>query len=102
MQAVAFDPFPAVEQAAQFPPGAGHRKSQGRLNRMDGAHLVGHRADAADAGREVRGLGAPAPPQEGLEKAGRFEDLKLAGVTRPSLILSSGHPRPPPGPGLRR
>jgi hypothetical protein len=32
---------------------------------MDGAHLVGYRTDAADAGGEVRGFGAPAAPEEG-------------------------------------
>ena len=39
-----------------------------------GAHLVGHRADAADARGDVRRLAVVAPAEQGLEEARRLED----------------------------
>ena len=40
------------------------------------AHLVGDRADAADAGGDVRRLGVRAAAQERLEEAGRLVDIE--------------------------
>ena len=53
VQGVAFDPFAAVEQPPQ-PANLGRRLARpGPLPGVDRAHLIGHRADAADAGRDV-------------------------------------------------
>ena len=44
------------------------------LDRVHGAHLVGDRADAADARGDVGRLGEGAAAQERLEEARRLED----------------------------
>ena len=44
---------------------------------MNGAHLVGDRADAADAGGDVRRFRVGTPAQECLEEPRRLEDAKL-------------------------
>jgi hypothetical protein len=62
VQRMGLDPFAAVDQAAQVAEGTGHLDAQGLLHGMHRAHLVGHRADAADAGGDVRGLGEVAAP----------------------------------------
>ena len=48
----------------------------GFLDRRARAHLVGDRADAADAGGDVRRLGVRAAAQERLEEAGRLVDIE--------------------------
>ena len=73
---VALDPLPAVEEAAQ---GAERLVEDGAadlLDRLAGARLVGDRADPADAGGDVGGLGVGAAAQERLEEAGRLVDAQ--------------------------
>ena len=76
MQGVALDPLPAVEE----PPQGRHPVIDGDTARIlhgrAGAHLIGHRADSADAGRDVGRLGEVPSDQQGLEVAGRLEDLE--------------------------
>ena len=61
VEAVGLDPLAAVEQPPQGPDGAGDRHPQGGLQGVHRAHLVGHRADAADAAGDVRRFGEVAP-----------------------------------------
>ena len=77
VQRVAFDPLPAVQQPAQIPQWSVHRDAGQPLHRMRGAHLIGHRTDAADTRRDIRGLGEVAAPQKGFEKSRRLKDLEL-------------------------
>ena len=56
---------------------------------MAGAHLVGHRADAADAGGDVGHLGDGTAPQERLEEPRRFEDAQLH-VVHPAIAQADG------------
>ena len=74
VERVALDPLAAVEEAAQGGDPVVHRRSAGVLHRRAGAHLVGDRADAADARRDVRRLAGTPPLQHGLEEPGRLED----------------------------
>ena len=73
---VALDPLAAVEEPAQLAQAAAHRHAAGGLHRVDRAHLVGDGADAADAGRDVGGLGELPAPEERLEEAGRLVDVE--------------------------
>lgn len=76
VQSVALDPLPAIEQPAQ---GADRRlddNAERRLDRMHAAHLVGDRANPADAGNDVQNLAVAAPAQQCLEKARRLEDAE--------------------------
>ncbi len=77
VQHVALDPFAAIEQPPQLAQRPGDRDAERVLHRMHGAHLVGDRADAADARHEVRRLGEGAAAQERLEEARRLEDREL-------------------------
>ena len=77
VQGVALHPFAAIQKSAQVGDGSPDAHPQGILDSGTGAHLVRHRADATDAGSEVRCLGRPSAPQEGLEEPGRLEDLQL-------------------------
>ena len=54
---------------------------------MDRAHLVGDRADAADARGDVRRLGELASAQERLEEARRLEYAQLGA---PHLAVADG------------
>ena len=77
VQGVALDPFCAVEQPPQRPDLGRDLDAQDLLHGVGGAHLIGHRADAADARGDVRRFHVEPPLQEGLEKPGRLEDLQL-------------------------
>ena len=78
VQRVALDPFAAIEQPAQRAERPVDVMPQRVLHRVDGAHLIGDRADAADARGDVRRLGVGAAAQERLEEPRRLEDLQLA------------------------
>jgi hypothetical protein len=77
VQRVALDPLPAVEKPAQDPDRLAHLDPAEILHRVDRAHLVRDRADAADAGRDVGRLEEGAAAQERLEEARRLEDSQL-------------------------
>ena len=77
VQGVALDPLAAVEQAAERPDGGVDLDAEAVLEGVDRGHLVGDRADAADAGDDVDDLvGRPADDQA-LEVARRLEDLEV-------------------------
>ena len=76
VQRVTFDPLSAVEQPAKIGDRSGDLDPAGRLDRQACAHLVGHRADPADARGDVGRLGVPPPAQERLEEPGRLVDLQ--------------------------
>ena len=89
VQRVTLHPFTAVEEATQVGDAAPDTDPQGILHRGAGAHLVRHRADAADAGGEVRCLGRTTSPQKGLEEPGRLEDLQLHVLHTPVTHLDA-------------
>ncbi len=74
VQRVALDPLAAVQEPAQQPDRLGNRHAAGVLHRRDRAHLVGDRADPADACRDVGRLGERAAAQQPLEEARRLVD----------------------------
>jgi len=74
---VALDPLAAVQQVTQLAQLRVDGDATGRLDRMTGAHLVRHRADAADARRDVDRLVEVASLQEGFEEARWLEDAQL-------------------------
>ena len=57
MQRMALDPFAAIDQPPQRPQLPVDLDAEGVLDRMHRAHLIGDRADAADAGNDVRAFG---------------------------------------------
>ena len=77
MQGVALDPLAAVEEPAQAAKRLVRRRSRARLEGMDGAHLVGDGADAADPRGDIGDLGELAAAQQGLEETRRLEDVQL-------------------------
>src|SRR5262249_8946637 len=77
VEGVTLDPLPAVEEAAQGAELTADLDTAGGFDRVDGAHLVGNGADAADAGGDVRRLGVLTTAQEGFEESGRFEDAQF-------------------------
>jgi hypothetical protein len=77
VQRVALDPLAAVEEPAQRSQLSVDLDAACLLHRLHRAHLVGDRADPADAGGDVRRLGEGAPAQERLEEARRLVDLQL-------------------------
>ena len=77
VQGVALDPLAAVQQPAQGPDRRVDLDAGRVLERVDGAHLVGDRADPADARDDVEDLvGRPAADQP-LEVARRLEDPEM-------------------------
>ena len=74
VERVALDPLAAVEEPPQDPDRLAHLDPAEVLHRVDGAHLVRDRADAADPRGDVRRLEEGASAQERLEEARRLED----------------------------
>ena len=77
VERVALDPLAAVEQAAQGADGRVELDAGGVLEGVDGAHLVGDRADAADAGDDVEDLVRRPAADQPLEVARRLEDAEV-------------------------
>ena len=57
MQGVTFNPLTAINQATQRPELPGYFDSKGILDGMNGAHLIGNRADPAHPRGDVGHLG---------------------------------------------
>ena len=77
VERMALDPLPAVEEAPQRPHLSVDADAGRVLDRLASAHLVGNRADAADAGGDVGNLAVRPAAQECLEEARRLEDAQL-------------------------
>ena len=103
VQGVALDPLAAVEQPPQRRQLAVDPTPQASSIARHGAHLVGDRADAADARGDVGRLGEAAAAQERLEEARRLEDVQLDVVdlavadpdVQRALALDAGEGRRP-------
>ncbi len=76
---MALDPLAAVKEAPQAAKRAFHADPERILDRVAARHLVGDRADAADARGDVRDLRVRATPQERLEEPRWLEDAQLDG-----------------------
>jgi len=77
MEGMAFDPFTAIEETPEFAQLAIDRNSADTFHCMNGAHLVGNRADAANAGGNIGCLKKLPAAQEALKEAGRFKYFQL-------------------------
>ena len=77
VQRVALDPLAAVQETTQFVQRSVDRDAARRFDRVACAHLVGDRADSADARRDVGRLREPAAAQERLEEPRRLVDAQL-------------------------
>ena len=76
VQRVALDPFAAIEQPPEIAQRPRNGDAERVFHRMHRAHLIGDRADAADARGDVGHLGEGAAAQEGFEEARRLEDAE--------------------------
>ena len=76
VQSMALNPFAAVEKTAQRADRRIDLNAERVLDRVHAAHLVGDRANPADAGDNVEHLLVPAPAQQCLEEARRLEDTQ--------------------------
>src|SRR4029453_11068749 len=98
VERVALDPLAAVEEPAQEADRLADLDLAEGLHRVDRAHLVRDRADAADGGRDVRRLEERTAAEKRLEEARRLEnpqlDLVDLAVDQPdrhrSLALDAG------------
>ena len=77
MQGVALQPLAPVEEPAQLADLRVEGHAEKPFEALDGGHLVGHRADAADAGHHVQDLVGMTAHHEPLEEAGCLEDREL-------------------------
>ena len=75
VQRVAVNPLPAVQQPAQGEEFVRQRHTTGILDRVAGAGLIGHRADAADPCGDIRRFVVGTAAQERLEEPGWFVDV---------------------------
>src|SRR5215212_7673209 len=73
VQRMAFDPLAAVEEAAESANRWIDLDPQAMLERMDGGHLVGNRADPADPGNDVDDLVRRPPDHQAFEVTRRLE-----------------------------
>ena len=91
VQRMALDPFAAVHQAAQLADRSVDRDPARLLHREAGARLVGDRADAADARRDVGHLGEVPPAEDPLEEARWLVDTQLH-VEHLAVADANAHP----------
>jgi len=77
VERMTLNPFAAVEQPPQIPQRPFHSHTEDLLQRMNGAHLVGHGTDAADPRHDVRHLVVMPADQQGLEEPRRLKDSQL-------------------------
>src|SRR3990170_4175106 len=77
VERVALDPLAAIDQPAERAQRPVDRYPERVLHRVDGAHLIGDRADAADARGDVGRFGEGAAAQERLEEAWRLENAEV-------------------------
>src|SRR5208337_3415044 len=75
VQGVALNPFATIEQAAQGTNLRRRSNSQGGFNGVHRAHLVCHRADAADASYNVWNFLKGATAKKGFEEPRRLENV---------------------------
>ena len=83
VERVALDPLAAVEEPAQHLQRLRDLDSADCLHRVQRAHLVRDRADAADPRGDVRRLEERPAAKHGLEEPRRLEDPKLHVLHRP-------------------
>ena len=76
VQRMALDPFAAIEQPAQRADRLVDLDAERVLDGVHPAHLIGDRADPADASDDVEHLAEAAPAQQRLEEARRLEDAE--------------------------
>src|SRR5450631_26867 len=77
MEGMTLDPLSTVEEPPQFPQLPVNLYAERVFHRVHCAHLIGDRADAADAGHNVGDFREVPASEKGLEKARRFVDLQL-------------------------
>ena len=74
MERMAFNPLPGVQQAAHGLNPGRHGNAKRLLDCQNTAHLVGYRANAANARHNVRDFFGQAPLEKFLEKPGRLKN----------------------------
>ena len=77
VQGMTLDPFAAIDQSTQGPQLPIDPDAEGVFDRVDGAHLVGDRANAADTRDEIRRFRVAAAAQQRLEETWRLKDPQL-------------------------
>src|SRR5262245_31170868 len=77
MESMALDPFAAIDQPAQGAEWSFDVNTASVLHRMTRAHLVGDRADTADARGDIWRLRKFSTAQERFEKTRRLENLQF-------------------------
>ena len=77
MERMALDPLSAVEDLSEVADRLGDLHSERLLDRVHGRRLIGDRADPADPGGHVDRIRVASTLEQGLDEAGRFEDLEL-------------------------
>jgi hypothetical protein len=76
VQGVALDPLAAIEQAAQAADFRRHGDAERGLQRVNAAHLIRDRTDAADPGRDVGHVLQGASAEQRLEQPRRLVNLE--------------------------
>ena len=74
---MALNPFTAIKKTPQRADRCIDCHAERILNGVHAAHLVGDRADPADAGDNVEHLHVPAPAQQGFEEPRRLENAQV-------------------------
>ena len=95
VQRVALDPLAAVSSRRRARTGGSTSMPNSVLERVDGAHLVGDRADAADARRRCRGpRRASGPRPAARSSAAPRRSRGCASTTSPSRTTRRSEPSP--------
>src|SRR5208337_5286852 len=85
VQGVALNPFATIKQTAQGTNLGRRSNSQGGFEGVHRAHLVGHGADAADAGYNIGDFLKVTTAKEGFEEPRRLENVYFNFAKFPAL-----------------
>ena len=77
---VAFDPFATIEKPAQLAQRSVNLDTENLLHRVHRTHLVGHRADTADASRDVGCFHIGTAAQKRFVETRRFKDPEFCSL----------------------
>src|ERR1017187_348795 len=77
VQRMTLDPLTTINQPPQSPQLPVDLDAKRALDRMDRAHLIGDRTDAADARHDVRRFSVAAAAQKRFEESRRLKNIEL-------------------------
>ncbi len=92
MKRMTFDPLTAIEETTEVPDPPVNGHTQQSLHGLNGAHLIGHGADSADASSDVGHFEILPSAQKSFKQPWRLVDVQKNFLDRLSADLDADRP----------